>query len=229
MDVVADGSVRWLSYAELAEALANRESARQLTLRKCWGRHKGNDERARVSVPVSALPDPSAGTSARTSSRTDGRRSVGADGEASALQVKLGELEAALRVKLAELEAASGSTLRRTAAPLRRTAATLRRTARRARGPASASAGADAAKLVEVEVAASALTQHVGPPKKPQSTGDVWSQLRGGRTLGSDRGSVHSLARRWRRPVSAASMRSASSATPSLASKAPTTGTLTMT
>ena len=30
--------------------------------------------------------------------------SLGTDGEASALQVKLGELEAALRVKLAELE-----------------------------------------------------------------------------------------------------------------------------
>lgn len=46
-----------LSYDELAERLGiNRESARQLTLRKRWARRKGNDGRARVEVPLDALP-----------------------------------------------------------------------------------------------------------------------------------------------------------------------------
>jgi hypothetical protein len=113
MDGAADGSVRWLSYVGRAEAFdINRESARQLTLRKRWGSRSGNEGQARVGEPVWALPDPSSDTSARTSSRTDGRMSFGTEGEASALQladlealrVKLVELEAALRVRLAELE-----------------------------------------------------------------------------------------------------------------------------
>lgn len=46
-----------LSYDELAERLGiNRESARQLTLRKRWPRRKGNDGRARVEVPLDVLP-----------------------------------------------------------------------------------------------------------------------------------------------------------------------------
>lgn len=46
-----------LSYDELAERLGiTRESARQLTLRKRWARRKGNDGRARVEVPLDALP-----------------------------------------------------------------------------------------------------------------------------------------------------------------------------
>lgn len=46
-----------LSYDELAERFGiNRESARQLTLRKRWARRKGNDGRARVEVPLDALP-----------------------------------------------------------------------------------------------------------------------------------------------------------------------------
>jgi hypothetical protein len=105
MDVAAEGSVRWLSYAGPAEAFdINRESARQLIPRKRWGGRKGNEAQARVGVPVSVLPDPS-DTSARKSSRTNRRMSLGTDGEGSALQVKLADLEA-LRVKLVELEAA---------------------------------------------------------------------------------------------------------------------------
>jgi hypothetical protein len=51
--------------------------------------HRGNDKCIRVGVSLSALPDPSART----------------DGVASALRIKLAELEAALVVKLAELQA----------------------------------------------------------------------------------------------------------------------------
>ncbi len=46
---MTDGAVRWMTYDEIAEALSiNRESARQLAIRKRWGRRKGNDGKARV-------------------------------------------------------------------------------------------------------------------------------------------------------------------------------------
>jgi hypothetical protein len=98
LDVAADGSERWLSYSKLAEALGiSRESAGQLTIRKRWGRRRGNDKRTRVGVPVSALPG--------LSLRTDGGTSLGTHSEASALRVKLAEVEAELWAKLADVEA----------------------------------------------------------------------------------------------------------------------------
>jgi hypothetical protein len=48
--------VRWLTYAELGEALhIGRESARQLAKRRRWARQQGNDGQARVGVPVEDL------------------------------------------------------------------------------------------------------------------------------------------------------------------------------
>ncbi len=58
---MSDGAadVRWLTYSEIAEALGiARESARQLVIRKHWGRRKGNDGCARIAVPKEALPIP---------------------------------------------------------------------------------------------------------------------------------------------------------------------------
>jgi hypothetical protein len=50
-----------MTYDEVAEALGiARESARQLVIRKRWGRRKGNDGRARIAVPEVALPIPPA-------------------------------------------------------------------------------------------------------------------------------------------------------------------------
>jgi hypothetical protein len=77
---MSDGSVRWMSYDELAAALSiNRESARQLAIRKRWGRRKGNDGKARVGVPEDVLrpetgnatrPDTGPNTSESTSDHT---------------------------------------------------------------------------------------------------------------------------------------------------------------
>ncbi len=54
--------IRLLSYDEIAELFdIERESARHLALRKQWRRTKGNDGKARVEVPVEALPGPSPG------------------------------------------------------------------------------------------------------------------------------------------------------------------------
>ena len=49
--------VTLLTYDELARALRiTRESARQLVIRKHWGRRKGNDGKARIEVPNEVLP-----------------------------------------------------------------------------------------------------------------------------------------------------------------------------
>ena len=66
---MSDGSVKWMSYDELAAAMGiNRESARQLAIRKRWGRRKGNDGKARVGVPEDTLrPDPRPATGPSTS------------------------------------------------------------------------------------------------------------------------------------------------------------------
>src|ERR687885_745835 len=49
--------VTLLTYDDLACALRiTRESARQLVIRKHWGRRKGNDGKARIEVPNEALP-----------------------------------------------------------------------------------------------------------------------------------------------------------------------------
>src|SRR3954469_3832177 len=50
---------RALSYDESADILGiERESARHLAFRRRWRRTKGNDGKARVDVPLKALPQP---------------------------------------------------------------------------------------------------------------------------------------------------------------------------
>lgn len=62
--------VRLLTYDEIASTFGiTRESARQLVIRKRWGRQKGNDGKARIEVPVDAIntsDDPSHDTSDAT-------------------------------------------------------------------------------------------------------------------------------------------------------------------
>lgn len=49
-------AVRWLTYDEIAAELnIERESARQLAIRKRWARRRGNDNKARVGVPEEEL------------------------------------------------------------------------------------------------------------------------------------------------------------------------------
>ena len=49
--------VMWLDYDELGRVFGiERESARRLVMRKRWARSKGNDGKARVGVPLEALP-----------------------------------------------------------------------------------------------------------------------------------------------------------------------------
>src|SRR4051794_17488477 len=65
---------RSLSYDELADMLGiERESARHLAFRRRWRRIKGNDGKARVDVPLEALPQPGSATptSGRPDSSTD--------------------------------------------------------------------------------------------------------------------------------------------------------------
>lgn len=53
-------AVRLMTYDEIADALGiARESARQLVIRKRWSRSKGNDGKARIAVPLEALPSES--------------------------------------------------------------------------------------------------------------------------------------------------------------------------
>jgi hypothetical protein len=64
--------IRLLSYDEIAELFdIERESARHLALRKQWRRTKGNDGKARVEVPVEALPTPSTGEAPADSTGQD--------------------------------------------------------------------------------------------------------------------------------------------------------------
>src|SRR5215218_767374 len=61
---------RSLSYDEIADMLGiERESARHLAFRRRWQRTKGNDGKARVEVPLEALPQP--GPANPTGTRTD--------------------------------------------------------------------------------------------------------------------------------------------------------------
>jgi hypothetical protein len=51
-------AVRWMTYAELADALGiGADSARNLVRRKRWARQTGNDGLARVGVPVEHLEE----------------------------------------------------------------------------------------------------------------------------------------------------------------------------
>jgi flagellar biosynthesis chaperone FliJ len=53
------GDIKQLSYDDIADLFGiERESARHLALRKQWRRTKGNDGKARVEVPLEALPVP---------------------------------------------------------------------------------------------------------------------------------------------------------------------------
>jgi ABC-type transporter Mla subunit MlaD len=66
---------RSLSYDEIADMLGiERESARHLAFRRRWRRTKGNDGKARVDVPLEALPhsSPATPTGGRPDSSTDG-------------------------------------------------------------------------------------------------------------------------------------------------------------
>lgn len=51
------GDVRWLSYREMADALAIApKSAQRLAQRRKWQRRPGNDGQVRIGVPVDRLP-----------------------------------------------------------------------------------------------------------------------------------------------------------------------------
>jgi DNA primase len=64
--------VRLLTYDEIAELFGiERESARHLALRKNWRRTKGNDGKARVEVPLEAVPSESKGGSTPNSTGED--------------------------------------------------------------------------------------------------------------------------------------------------------------
>jgi hypothetical protein len=97
---------RSLSYDELASLLSiERESARHLAFRRRWRRSKGNDGKARVDVPLEALPHaPDSPTGAPTgdepASCTDSPT-----GSAAVLERHIERLEAMLsdaEVRLAE-------------------------------------------------------------------------------------------------------------------------------
>jgi hypothetical protein len=81
-------AVRWLTYDEIAaEWNIERESARQLAIRKRWARQRGNDNKARVGVPEEEFE-------ARTAEATQGPSDATADqpshdtgGDTSVIQV----------------------------------------------------------------------------------------------------------------------------------------------
>jgi hypothetical protein len=110
--------VKQLTYDGLAEIFGiERESARHLVLRKQWRRMKGNDGRARIEVPLDALPSspssrPSDGPSHGTGGSTGEEQAyrTGDDTfEAVILNRHLERLECALEAaqnRLSEAEAA---------------------------------------------------------------------------------------------------------------------------
>lgn len=99
--------VKLLTYDEIADLFGiERESARHLVLRKQWRRTKGNDGKARIEVPLDALPVP------RTGEDTVECPSPDADDGTSSAQVlarHIERLELALEAaqeRLSETEAA---------------------------------------------------------------------------------------------------------------------------
>ena len=130
-------------------------------IRNRWGWRKGNDKRTRVGVTVSALPDPSQRGDAHPSNGTDGEAFPATDGETSALRVKVSELEAELRVRTVELEAE------------RRRSDELRSERDDWKAQAQALALPSSSRWRWWR----RLTLRVAPPKKPQSTGDVFEAL----------------------------------------------------
>jgi len=116
-DVLTDSdAVQWLTYAEIAAALGiTRESARQLVIRKRWKRSRGNDGKARIGVPLVALPSertsraPSDRTSDGTSHHPSPHPSAGTSdhpSEISRNDALLRTLDT-LRASLARAEAAA--------------------------------------------------------------------------------------------------------------------------
>jgi hypothetical protein len=72
-----DDDVRWLSYAELAQAFGlKRDSAVRLSFRRKWRRQEGNDGTARVAVPLTVIAD-------AERRRTTGNRDARQDGRPS--------------------------------------------------------------------------------------------------------------------------------------------------
>jgi hypothetical protein len=54
---VDDSEPRWMTYPELGEAFGiTAASAKRLAIRRRWPKRPGNDGRARVGVPVEAIP-----------------------------------------------------------------------------------------------------------------------------------------------------------------------------
>jgi len=101
---------RSLSYDELADMLGiERESARHLAFRRRWRRTKGNDGKARVDVPLEALPQSSPATP--TGGRPDGSTDTPAGavtGSETVLTRHIKRLEAMLtyaQARLADVEA----------------------------------------------------------------------------------------------------------------------------
>jgi hypothetical protein len=115
-DVAED--VRLLTYDEIASLFGiTRESARQLVIRKRWGRTKGNDNRARIEVPEDAITgastsdapshdtghDPSDDTSERTGESPSDFAAV-----VAVLERHAGRLEAELAAARSRIEAVEG-------------------------------------------------------------------------------------------------------------------------
>ena len=105
---------RSLSYDELADMLGiERESARHLAFRRRWRRTKGNDGKARVDVPLEALPQPGpvTPTGGRPDSPTDSITDTPAGsitGSETVLSRHIERLEAMLtdaQARLANVEA----------------------------------------------------------------------------------------------------------------------------
>src|SRR3954468_18208518 len=97
-----------LSYDELANLLGiERESARHLAFRRRWRRTKGNDGKARVEVPLGALPQPNSPISASPATITDTPTDT-ITGSEAILTRHIERLEEALEAaqdRLVELEA----------------------------------------------------------------------------------------------------------------------------
>jgi chromosome segregation ATPase len=99
--------VRWLTYDEIAAEMdIERESARQLAIRKRWARQRGNDGKARVGVPEEELQ---ARTSDATSQDTSESPSDNTGNDPSVIQVLTrhisrleGEIEALKEERSAE-------------------------------------------------------------------------------------------------------------------------------
>ena len=109
---MSDGAVTWMSYDELAAALSiNRESARQLTIRKRWARRKGNDGKARVGVPEEALrPDTGNATRPETGPSTSESTSDAPSDVTAIVQVLTRHIER-LEAEIEELKLERGEAL----------------------------------------------------------------------------------------------------------------------